>query len=177
MSCVLGREIVSIKGDLLSLSLSLCLAPRSVPSSFCPLFNTLARKTQEYHARTPQLGFFDFNHQKHSHSSKHKTNNRRKMPWLPQALGKSLCWDKGPVVTVGGLCLLLSSLQMKLAFPSTKSIYIFAHSRVCHHVRCLGPEFFLCYYWWILKWFLACITSDADGGIHILILFVSLCVC
>lgn len=129
MNCVLGREIVSIKGDLLSLSLSLCLSPRSVPSSFCPLFNTLARKTQEYHARTPQLGFFDFNPQKHSHSSKHKTNNRRKMAWLPQALGKSLCWDRGPVVTAAGLCLLLSSLQMKLAFPSTKSIYIFAHSK------------------------------------------------
>lgn len=177
MSCVLGREIVSIKGDLLSLSLSLCLSPRSVPSSFCPLFNTLARKTQEYHARTPQLGFFDFNPQKHSHSSKHKTIiggrwHGSHKPWESHCAETEVLWSQRQGCVSS--CLPFRwSLHFHPQNPST-SLHIV---RVWHHVRCLGPEFFLCYYWWILKWFLACITSDADDGIHILILFVSPCVC
>lgn len=35
MNCVLDGEIVYIKEELLSLSLSLCLNPHSIPSSFC----------------------------------------------------------------------------------------------------------------------------------------------
>lgn len=61
MNCVLGGEIIYIK-DLLSRSLSLCLSPRSLPSLSTPL----------QHPCMHQLEFFDFNHQKHTHCSKHK---------------------------------------------------------------------------------------------------------
>lgn len=163
-------------------SLFLCLCISS-PSSLSPVpLNTLPRKSLGVPC---QLGFFDFSRQKHAHSSKHEAeriagarwNGSHK--WFPTA-GTVMLRQRSCSHSIGSVSLPV--------FPSDKGrislhrIHLCLYMwQSCYHGRYLIVEifqiFFYFYYWWILKCFLACMTRDTDDGIHIHVLFVSLCVC